>query len=234
MFTEQKVILAVDELNKEELLDLVKKVGPKVYCIKIHNLFDQFGPGIIKELREAGAARVWVDFKLHDIPNTAKLRAQALANSGCDIITVHASGGVEMMAATKQGFGSGKVYAVTALTSLSDEAVKLIYQSDSAQGLVDRLAALAEQSGVDGLVCSPKEIAQLRTNPAYSHLKLAVPGIRSEGISADDQKRVDTPTNALQAGADLLVIGRQITKAADPVEAINLLESEINKALTNV
>jgi orotidine-5'-phosphate decarboxylase len=230
MYTEKKVILAADEFDREGLLEFVKKIGGKVYCVKIHNLYDQFGPNIVKDLKDAGAARVWVDFKLHDIPNTVKLRAKALAESGCDIITVHASGGVEMMTAAKEGFGTGKVYAVTALTSLNDESLNKIYKSGSAEELIVRLAVLVKESGVDGLVCSPKEISAIRSNPDFDNLELVIPGIRSAGVSADDQKRFDTPENALKSGASYLVIGRQITKAENPLEAINSLELE----LTNV
>jgi orotidine-5'-phosphate decarboxylase len=231
MYSEQKVILAADELNKEELLKLVKKIGHKVYCIKIHNLYDKFGPEIVSDLKNAGAVRIWIDFKLHDIPNTVKLRAQALAEYGCEIITVHASGGVEMLVAAKLGFGSGKVYAVTALTSLNEENLAKIYKSTDAEELVVRLATLVKEAGVDGLVCSPKEIHAIRNKPDFNNLELVIPGIRSVGVNADDQKRFDTPTNALKAGANFLVIGRQITKAEDPVLAINLLEAEISKCI---
>ena len=231
MYTEQRVILAADEFNKEELLELEKKIGHTVYCIKIHNLYDKFGPGIVKELKDAGASKVWVDFKLHDIPNTVKLRAQALAESGCEIITVHASGGVEMLAAAKAGFNSGKVYAVTALTSLSEESLTKIYKSSNAEELVIRLAGLVKESGVVGLVCSPKEISAIRAITDFNNLELVIPGIRSAGVNSDDQQRFDTPTNALKAGANYLVVGRQITKAEDPVQAINLLEEEISKCI---
>jgi len=227
MYTEQKVILAADEFNREDLLNLVKNIGPKVFCIKIHNLYDQFGPQIIKEIKFAGANKVWVDAKLHDIPNTVRLRAETYAKAGADMVTVHASGGVEMMTAAKQGFGSGKVYAITALTSLSDEMVKTIYQSDSAAELVGRLAPLIKQAGVDGLVCSPKEITMLRANHDYDGLDLVVPGIRSVGVSIDDQQRFDTPANALKTGASLLVIGRQITKAPNALAALDALETEL-------
>src|SRR5579863_10077403 len=129
MYTEQKVILATDEFNREQLLEFVKKIGNKFYCVKIHSLYDQFGSEIVSELKNAGAQRVWVDAKLHDIPNSVRLRAKAIASSGAKILTVHASGGVKMLRAAKEGFGSGKVYAVTALTSLSDEDIKTIYNS---------------------------------------------------------------------------------------------------------
>ena len=231
MYTEQKIILATDEFSKDQLLEFVRNIGSRFYCVKIHSLYDQFGPSIVKEIKSAGASRVWVDTKLHDIPNTVKLRAKAIADSGADILTVHASGGAEMLRAAKEGFGSGKVYAVTALTSLSDEDIKTIYNSSGAEELVFRLAGLVKESRVDGLVCSPKEIAMLRANSDFKDLELVIPGIRSAGVDANDQKRFDTPTNALKAGANFLVIGRQLTQAADPAVAIDLLEQEISKVL---
>src|SRR5579863_4912567 len=89
MYTEQKVILATDEFNREQLLEFVKNIGNRFYCVKIHSLYDQFGPDIVKEIKSAGARRVWVDAKLHDIPNTVKLRAKAIASSGAEILTAH-------------------------------------------------------------------------------------------------------------------------------------------------
>lgn len=231
MHTEEKIILAADDFDKEGLFDLVRKIGKRVFCIKIHNLYDEFGPGIVSELKQAGALRVWMDAKLHDIPNTVKLRAQAFAKAGCDIITVHASGGVEMMSAAKLGFGNGKVFAITALTSLDDESIKKIYNSEDAKELVSRLAPMVKEAGIPGLVCSPKEIQMLRSDPAYRDLELAVPGIRSAGIDSHDQKRFDTPENAIKAGANYLVIGRQLTKAADLLRALDFLENELAEAL---
>jgi orotidine-5'-phosphate decarboxylase len=231
MFTEKKVILSADDYDRQGLLDLAKKIGKKVFCIKIHNLYDRFGPQIVSDLRTAGAHRVWVDAKLHDIPNTVKLRAQALADSGCDIITVHASGGGEMMSAAKQGFGKGKIFAVMALTSLDNRMIGAIYNAQDAKELVMRLAPMVKHSGADGMVCSPMEILALRAVSEYDDLALAVPGIRSAGVGTDDQKRFDTPFNALKSGADFLVIGRQITKAADPVQALDALEIEISQVI---
>lgn len=225
--TIETVILSADEFGQKELIDFVRKAGSLVYAVKIHSLFDAYGAPIIKQLKSAGAKKVWVDFKLHDIPNTVKLRAQALAEAGADIISVHASGGVEMMAAAKQGFGQGKVYGITALTSLDDSQIKQIYNSKNAAALAEKLTSLIQQAGLDGLVCSPMEVAMLRSNPIYKHLDIVVPGIRSAGVEASDQKRFDAPVRTLKAGASFLVIGRQITKAEDPLKALELLEQEI-------
>jgi len=231
MFTKQKVVLSADDYGREGLISLVKKIGGKVYCVKIHNLYDQYGPQIVKDLREAGAKKVWIDAKLHDIPNTVKLRAAAIASSGADILTVHASGGVEMLKGAKEGFGKGKVFAVTALTSLDDNAIKNIYNAQDAKELVGRLAVLVKESGVDGLVCSPHEIVMLREKSEFDSLELVIPGIRSAGVDSNDQKRFDTPGNALKAGANFLVMGRQITKSADPVAALESLDKEISEVL---
>src|SRR5665811_856898 len=164
-------------------------------------------------LKEAGAERVWVDFKLYDIPNTGKLRAESIT---ADIISVHASGGLKMMQET---VASGKeIFAVTALTSFTPDEVKQIYNREVDE-LVLIMAKLAKEAGVAGLVCSPLELHLLRKYPEFKDLKLVVPGIRSVGADANDQNRISTPREAIQNGADYLVIGRQITKADDPANA---------------
>ena len=227
MLTKDKIILSADDLELESLFDLVKKIGDKIFGVKIHNLFDWHGQAVVSDLRSKGAKRIWVDFKLHDIPNTVKLRAKALADAGADIITVHASGGVDMMRAAKEGFGLGKVYAVTALTSLNDENIKNIYGCKNAEALVKNLADLALEAGVDGIVCSPKEVSIIKSDLKFSKLQLVVPGVRSENVKKDDQQRTGTPENTLKAGADLLVVGRQITQALDAVKALENLQKEI-------
>lgn len=227
MLTEEKVILAADEFNKQELLGFVKEFGPRLFAVKIHSLFDLLGPGIVEEIKQVGAKKVWVDAKLHDIPNTVRLRSLAFAKAGADILSVHISGGVKMLEAAKEGFAQGMVLGITALTSLSQEDVKNIYGTKSAEELVLKFADLAKQAGIGGLVCSPQEVLALRANNTFAQLKLAVPGIRSVGVEMSDQKRTDTPANALKAGADFLVIGRQLTKAPNPAQAFADLEAEL-------
>ncbi len=207
----KKIILALDEIqNINDAAELVKKVGSLVYAVKIHNLYDKFGPDVVRVLKEAGAEKVWVDFKLYDIPNTGKLRAHDIT---ADIISVHASAGVEMM---KEVVASGKgIFAVTALTSFSPSEVKQIYNRE-VEDVVLTLAKLAREAGVSGIVCSPKEIKLIRSRPEFQDLKLVVPGIRSRGVDSNDQHRVGTPEQAILDGADYLVIGRQITQAENP------------------
>lgn len=218
----KRIILALDEIqNIDEVVALVKKVGQMVYAVKVHNLYDKIGPDIVRILKDAGAEKVWVDFKLYDILNTAKLRAESIT---ADIISVHASGGVKMMQAA---VASGKeIFAVTALTSFSSQEIKQIYNQEL-NDVVLTLTRLAQEARVAGIVCSPLELAMLRKYPEFKDLKLVVPGIRSMGINANDQHRVSTPLEALQNGADYLVIGRQVTKADDPVKALLDINQEI-------
>jgi orotidine-5'-phosphate decarboxylase len=218
----KKIILALDEIqNLDDVIALVKKVGPLVYAVKIHNLYDKFGPDIVRMLKKAGAEKVWVDFKLYDIPNTEKLRAE---NITADIISVHASGGVKMM---KEAIASGKeIFAVTMLTSFSPNEVKLIYNREVNDAVLV-LARLAKEAGVSGIVCSSQELKIIKNHPEFKDLKLVVPGIRSAGVDTNDQVRVSTPAEAVQNGADFLVIGRQITQADDPVNALLNIEKEL-------
>lgn len=218
----KKIILAIDEIQDlDKVLSLVKKVGHLVYAVKIHNLYDKFGPSIVDQLKEAGAEKVWVDFKLYDIPNTGRLRAE---NINADIISVHASGGVKMM---KEIVSSGKeIFAVTALTSFSLDEVRQIYNRELDE-VVLNLAHLAKEAGVAGIVCSPQEIKILRSHEEFKDLKIVTPGIRSAGVNTNDQNRVATPKDAIENGADYLVIGRQITKADDPVLALLDIEKEL-------
>lgn len=221
-----KIILSADELDAGAVVVLTQKAGKDAYALKIHDIYDSLGPSIVKKLKEAGASRVWMDAKIHDIPNTARARARAFAENGVDIITVHASGGVEMMRAAKEGAGNAEVYAVTVLTSLGEAQVSAIYHA-SVEDEVLTLAKLAKEAGVDGIVCSAHEVKTLSEDPALSGLKFVVPGIRSAGKDTQDQKRIATPAEALRSGATHLVIGRQITQAPDPEAALGEIEEEI-------
>ena len=222
----ERIIVSADELDEQALLALASVLGPRVYAIKIHDRYDALGPSIVQELKDAGATRVWMDAKLHDIPNTARARAKAYVENGVDIITVHASGGVEMMRAAKEGAGKAEVYAVTVLTSLSEETASSIYHQ-KVQEQVRMLAQFAKEAEVDGVVCSAKEVALLAADPALRGLKFVVPGVRSPGADTHDQQRVMTPREAIDAGATHLVIGRQITNATDSAAALDALESEL-------
>lgn len=222
----EKIILATDDLSIDDTIALTERVGCRVYAVKIHEAYDIVGSGIVLQLKEAGAHRVWMDAKLHDIPNTVRLRAKAYAEAGIDIISVHASGGVEMMRKALDGAPKAEIYAITVLTSLSEEEAQRVY-GRTVQEEVVALAHLAKEAGVHGVVCSPWEVALLAGMPELSGLKFVVPGVRSGGAPLNDQKRTATPREALDAGATHLVVGRQVTKAGNPLEALDAIESEL-------
>jgi len=223
--TKDRVILTADELDLEQTLSLVRRVGDRVYGVKVHNLWDLHGPGVVRQLLDAGAPRVWVDLKIEDIPNTARLRAQAVADSGAQMLSVHASGEIEMMmAALESGL---EIIAITVLTSLTEEQAHLLHGQPSKAAALS-LARLAKLAGVPSVVCSPHEVGVLAKRPELSGMNFITPGVRSAGIAIGDQKRVDTPKAALASGATRLVIGRQITQAPDPVVALEALEQEIS------
>lgn len=224
----KRIILALDGLSLEQALSLTRKVGNRVHAIKIHDLSDRHGPNAVGLLRDVGAQRVWVDAKLHDIPATVGNRAKAIAASGADMLTVHASGGRAMMEAARTSF-PGEVYGITVLTSLSEEDGVVIYGWPIPTKVVE-FALMAKNAGLHGVVCSPQEVALLSNAPELKGLKLVIPGTRSAGKATGGQARVDTPANAISAGATYLVIGRQVTQAADPVAALDELEAEIQAA----
>lgn len=223
MKTEDIVVLALDGLGYGEASRLVEKIGSRVYTVKIHDLADEQGLAVVARLKGLGAKRVWVDYKLHDIPATVKKRAAELVKHGADIITVHASGGVEMMKAAVES--GAIVYAVTVLTSLNEKCVRELYR-DSPAAVVYALACLSKEANVQGIVCSPLELTGL-IELAVGGLELVTPGVRSPGVARHDQERVDTLVNALKNGSRRLVIGRQLTEAHDPVAALDQIAAEI-------
>ncbi|RJQ13920.1 orotidine-5'-phosphate decarboxylase [Candidatus Parcubacteria bacterium] len=220
------IYLALDELGFEEALELARAVKNRVAGFKIHNLYDQYGRIVVEQLHKAGVESVFVDLKIHDIPNTARLRALALKEAGADIITVHASGGIEMMfEAAKAGV---QTLGITIPTSINEEECNLIYGGPT-KAKVLLLARWAKLAGLPGLVCSPKEVGLLSKQCELRGMQFFVPGTRSADKGKDDQARVDTPANAIKAGATYLVVGRQVTQAKDPTSALDQLEQEINQ-----
>lgn len=226
MNSKKMVVLAADKLSLDQCLMLVGQVGSRVHAIKVHDVYDQYGPSVVSTLKRAGAQRVWVDAKLHDIPNTVQARAKAIANSGADILSIHASGEIEMMMAAREGAPSMEIFGITVLTSLIEEQAHLLH-GQPAKAAALYLARLAKLAGITGVVCSPKEVGLLGKRPELVGLKLVVPGIRSAGQDSGDQQRFDTPANAMKAGATHLVIGRQIIDATDPQAALDMIEAEI-------
>lgn len=236
----KRIIVALDGMELQDCQGLIRKIKDRVYAYKIHDLWDRYGPAVIGMLDSTLQARIWVDLKLHDIPNTVKLRAQAVRAAQANILTVHASGGIEMMQAARIGFGrlgptvdgQRRVFAVTLLTSLDEQDAQTIYNQPSKAAVLScaRMAVLAR---VDGIVCSPQEVGILAKRSEFAGMNFVVPGIRPTAAMPDDQKRVDTPTAAIRAGATHLVIGRPITKAPDPAAAFEEIAREVASALTS-
>lgn len=229
----ERLYCAVDTADLEDALLLADLLAGEVGGFKFGNaFFTAHGPEGVRRVA-AGGLGVFLDLKFHDIPSTVAGAVGAAASSGCAMLTVHASGGGAMLraavdAAARADGEAPLVLAVTVLTSLDDEDLHEIGQPPPLRDQVVRLALLAMRCGVGGMVCSPLEIQALRAELGPS-MRLVVPGIRPVWTSVDDQKRVLSPREALEAGADILVIGRPITGADDPVAAARRIVAEIDR-----
>lgn len=230
-----RIALAAD-LPLPEALALYDAVAPYVGVAKVGlSLFVEHGPLAVKAFQARGA-RVFLDLKLHDIPNTVELAAARAGALGVSFLTVHASGGRAMLEAAVKGAKAGAakaghappvVLAVTVLTSMDDAALAEVGVPTAADAQASRLAGLAKASGVGGLVCSAREVARVRAAVGPS-LVLCTPGIRPAGSAAGDQARVEAPKAAVASGSDLLVVGRPIYAAASPREAAKAIFDEIS------
>lgn len=236
----KRIILALDDLSAERAIELTRKLRKWLRALKLHDLLDAYGPAIIRDLREAGAESVWIDYKLHDTKDTVALRVRALIRNGAKIITVHASGGVPMMKAAVDATFSecwdklAEIYAITILTSLDDAEIARIYGKERTRfEIVHELALMAHEAGVRTVVCSAQEVAMLKQSADLPGMKFTVPGTRSAGVALGQQKRSGTPAQAVADGADELVAGSQVTKSDDPVSAFQAMATEIGEDLEN-
>jgi orotidine-5'-phosphate decarboxylase len=229
------IIVALDVPTAEEALKLVEQVAPVTGGFKIGSeLFTSAGPDIIKRIRALGAP-VFLDLKFHDIPNTVAKAVAAAVKLDVQMLTVHTSGGSEMLKAAEQiaqesawrlGHAPPLVLGVTVLTSLDSNSLSEIGLDANVTRQVRRLANMANKAGLRGLVCSPREVAELRQMlPASS--QLVTPGIRAETDPPDDQKRTLTPREAISVGANWLVIGRPIYAAENPRAAAERILASI-------
>ena len=224
------IYVALDTPALDAASAMATRVAPYVGGLKVGLEFvSANGPEGVRTIVKSGRP-VFLDVKLHDIPNTVAGAMKALAPLGAAIINVHASGGPAMMRAAAEAAASvqprPKVIAVTVLTSLEAADLASMGNSGSPLEQVVRLAKLTKESGVDGVVCSPLEIEAVRAACGPDFL-IVTPGVRPAGGSLDDQRRVMTPKRALASGADLLVIGRPITGAADPAEAARAIAADL-------
>ena len=227
---ERRIIVALDYPDADAARQFVSKVRPEMCRLKVgKELFVAAGPGFVQELVGQGYD-VFLDLKFHDIPNTVAQACKAAARLGVWMMNVHASGGPRMLAAAREALESMPkrplLIAVTVLTSMGGEELKAIGVDADAEQQVLRLAGLTRDAGLDGVVCSAREAAILRQNLGPDFC-LVTPGIRPAGSATGDQTRILTPLQALQAGADYLVIGRPITQAVDPLQVLESIAQEI-------
>ena len=227
---DSKVIVALDYADSISALNLVNQLDPSLCKLKVgKELFTSAGPQLVEQL-VAKNFQVFLDLKFHDIPNTVSKACQAASNLGVWMLNVHASGGKAMMEAALEGVNksmhSPYLIAVTVLTSMSQANLDEIGVENSIENQVLKLAQLTQLAGLHGVVCSALEAPLLRQQLTHDFL-LVTPGIRPATASKDDQTRILTPTQALAAGASYLVVGRPITQASNPIDALIAINQEI-------
>ncbi len=228
-----RLIVALDVPNREAAIQAVEKLSGHVGLFKVGlEIFTSEGPRLVEEIRGRGE-KVFLDLKLHDIPNTVAGAVRSACRLGVQMLTVHASGGPDMLAAAcKEAQSSASppiLLAVTALTSLSEADVNRLGVPGSAEQWVERLAAMAKESGVPGIVSSSRELSMLHRRFG-NELKYVIPGIRPAGAALQDQSRAATPGDAIRSGADYIVVGRPILQAVDPAKAADEIVIEIQEA----
>jgi orotidine-5'-phosphate decarboxylase len=223
-----KIIVALDVPTKEEALKLVEKLRDQISFFKIGlQLYAAEGPEIVRAVSCTGS-KVWLDLKLHDIPNTIARAVESVSRLGVHMLTIHLSGGSQMIRAATAARAKNNMLllGVTVLTSATEETLREIGIHGKVDDHVLRLAKLGVEAGIDGVVASPHETKRLRREFG-NKIKIAVPGIRPSGSEPDDQRRMMTPSEALKAGADYLVIGRPIIANANPHETTKRILEDI-------
>ncbi len=228
--SDPKIIIALDFPSAEPALELAERLQPSLCRLKVgKELFTSTGTKLLEQLMRRGF-EIFLDLKFHDIPNTTAQACKAAASLGVWMVNVHALGGRKMLEAASEAIAKSKqqpkLIAVTILTSMAQQDLAEIGISATLAEMVLRLAALARDSGLDGVVCSAQEAALLRKHYGKEFC-LVTPGIRPAQANLDDQSRVMTPQAAMQAGANYLVIGRPITQAVDPLQALLDINKEI-------
>ncbi len=227
--------IALDGSDRDWILTTARALASEVGWLKIGlEAFTAHGPGLVAQVADLGV-RIFLDLKLHDIPATVERAAANCAATGAAMLTVHAGGGRRMLEAAAAGAASGgsrpvKVVAVTVLTSLDAGDLHELDIEREADDLVAAWTAVARDVGLDGVVASANEAPRIRRLCGRDFL-IVTPGIRPQGTAVDDQRRVVTPADALAAGADVLVVGRPVTRSADPLAAVRRLLGEISLAL---
>ena len=226
-----RLIVALDVPDRAAAIQAVDRLSGHVGYFKVGlEIFTREGPRLVEEIRGRGE-KVFLDLKLHDIPNTVAGAVRSACKLGVQMLTLHASGGPKMLAAAGQEARSSSspplLLAVTALTSLSEAEINGLGVPGSVEQWVERLAAAARDSGIPGIVASSQELSILRSKFGNA-LQYVIPGIRPAGAALQDQSRAATPGEAVRAGADYIVVGRPILKASDPAKAADQIVKEIS------
>lgn len=230
MSNNSPIIVALDFPTTQQAIALVERLEPQRCRLKVgKELFTRGGPALVEQLVAKGYD-VFLDLKFHDIPNTVAAACSAAAELGVWMVNVHAQGGRRMMEAANEALQKSShqplLIAVTILTSMGEEDIHEIGLVGSPADNVKRLAVLAQSAGLNGVVCSPKEVAMLRESIS-SDFQLVTPGIRPSWAARGDQTRITTPAEAMTLGSNYLVIGRPITGADEPLEALSRIEDEL-------
>jgi len=229
-----RVIVALDFPDQAKALELVDRLAPQLCRLKVgKEMFTRYGPAFVENLRKRGF-EIFLDLKFHDIPNTVAAACDAAADLQVWMMNLHASGGRRMMEAALERLQRHSqrplLVAVTILTSLTTEDIAEVgYQGEPAENVL-RLASLTSDAGLDGVVCSPLEVAEIRRRIGDDFL-LVTPGVRPATSAQDDQRRVMTPGEAIAIGSSYLVVGRPITGAQDPIQALQAINAEIAGAV---
>ena len=226
-----ELILALDLPRREEALALLDRLKDSVQWVKIGlQMFTQYGPDFVREIADLNY-KVFLDLKLHDIPNTVAKAVESIALLPVHFLTIHASGGLEMMqwaqSASSEASDCLRLLAVSVLTSMNEQQLHATGVEASPAAQVERLAELALKASIPGMVCSPLELVALRKRFGHAPL-LVTPGIRPADSSSDEQKRVMTPEQAAAAGSSYIVVGRPILKASDPAEAARCIQRTLD------
>lgn len=231
---QERLIVALDAPDAHSAMEIVSRLAGTCRWMKVGlELYISAGPRIVEALAEQGY-NVFLDLKLHDIPNTVAGAARSAAALGAKMLTVHGGGGPAMLTAAREGLAgvsdAPQLLAVTVLTSMDAEQLRAVGVERTPAEQVMKLAKMGKDCGINGFVCSPQEVSALRTLTGRDGV-LVIPGIRPAGAAVGDQKRIATPADALRQGASYLVVGRPITQAANPAEAAEAVMSEMATAL---
>lgn len=228
--SESRIIVALDFSSEKQVLEFTAQLDPSMCKLKVgKELFTLAGPTLVRQLIGKGFD-VFLDLKFHDIPNTVARACKVAADMGVWMLNVHALGGRNMLLAAREALDGNEtrplLIAVTILTSMGQQDLAEVGLSGAPEDNVLRLASLTKEAGLDGVVCSSREVAGLRQAEGEA-FTLVTPGIRPAGSEVGDQKRIMTPTDAVRAGSDYLVIGRPITQASDPIQTLTTINTEL-------